>query len=106
MRRVMVRYKVKPERVEEHEALIRAVFDELARTAPAGLRYGTFKQPDGLNFVHFALVAAEPNPLNALAAFQAFTARVTERCDEPPVTVVLTELGSYGFDGGAGSSKT
>lgn len=97
MRRVLVRYKVKPERVEEHEALIRAVFDELARTAPPGIRYGAYKQPDGLSFVHFAQVAAEPNPLNALSAFQAFTARVSERCDEPPVTVVLTEIGSYGF---------
>ncbi|HEX2659624.1 MAG TPA: hypothetical protein VHU40_15175 [Polyangia bacterium] len=106
MRRVLVRYKVKPERVEEHEALIRAVFEELKRTAPSGLRYGTFKQPDGLSFVHFALVAAEPSPLTSLTAFQAFIAKVSERCDEPPVTVVLTEVGSYGFEGADGSSKT
>ena len=106
MRRVLVRYKVKPERVEEHEALIRAVFEELTSTAPAGIRYGAFKEPDGLRFVHVALVASDPGPLNGLAAFQAFTARVGERCEEPPVTVVLTEVGSYGFDVAAGSSKT
>ena len=51
-RRVLVRYKVKPERVEEHEALIRAVFDELAAAAPPGISYGAFKQPDGVSFVH------------------------------------------------------
>ena len=33
MRRVMVRYKVKPDRVAENEALVRAVYDELQRTA-------------------------------------------------------------------------
>lgn len=106
MRRVMVRYKVKPERVEEHEALIRAVYEELKQKAPPGIRYGTFKQPDGLSFVHFALVAVDPSPLNGLAAFQAFIAKVGERCDEPPVTVVLTEVGSYGFEASAGSSRT
>ena len=36
MRQVMVRYKVKPDRVAENEALVRAVYDELGRVAPAG----------------------------------------------------------------------
>ena len=31
MRHVMVRYRIKPDRVEENEALVRAVYDELAR---------------------------------------------------------------------------
>jgi hypothetical protein len=29
MRQVMVRYKVRPERVEENEELVRAVYDEI-----------------------------------------------------------------------------
>ena len=52
MRRVMVRYKVKPERAAENEALVRAVYDELQRTAPDGLRYATFALEDGVSFVH------------------------------------------------------
>ena len=32
MRQVMVRYKVKPDRVEENEQLVREVYDELARS--------------------------------------------------------------------------
>ena len=40
MRQVFVRYKVKRDRVEEHEALIRAVFQELTKSAPEGIRYG------------------------------------------------------------------
>ena len=54
MRQVMVRYKVKPDRVAENEALVRAVYDELRRTQPAGLRYATFRQYDGVSFVHVA----------------------------------------------------
>jgi hypothetical protein len=35
------------------------------------------------------------NPLTALAAFQEFTREIKERCEEPPVTVELHEVGSY-----------
>jgi len=97
MRRVIVRYKVKPDRVEEHEQLIRAVFEELAKTAPAGIRYGAFKEPDGLRFVHIAFVETAPNPLDALAAFKAFGERIKERCDELPTVVDLGAVGTYGF---------
>lgn len=97
MRRVIVRYKVKPDRVEEHEGLIRAVFDELAKTAPPGIRYGAFKQPDGVSFVHIAFVEAEKNPLDAIAAFKAFGEKLKERCDEAPAVVDLKAVGAYGF---------
>jgi hypothetical protein len=97
MRRVIVRYKVKKERVEEHEALIRAVFEELAQAAPPGIRYGAFKQSDGVSFVHVAFIDAEKNPLDAIAAFKAFTARIGERCDEPPQAIDLATVGAYGF---------
>jgi len=97
MRQVLVRYRVRKERVEEHEALVRAVFRELAESAPEGIRYGAFKLPDGVSFVHVAFVAAPKNPLDDLAAFAAFTARIRERCDEPPQAVELTQVGAYGF---------
>jgi hypothetical protein len=96
-RKVIVQYKLKADRVEEHEALIRAVFDELARTAPDGIRYAAFKQADGVSYVHVAFVAAKDNPLNAIAAFKAFTARIGERCVEPPKTLEMTELAAYRF---------
>ena len=93
----MVRYRVKPDRVAEHEALIGEVFAELARAAPPGLRYGAFRQPDGVSFVHVAVIEGEKNPLEDLAAFRAFTAAIKDRCDEPPVAVALTTLGAYGL---------
>lgn len=97
MRRVMVSYKVKAARVDEHEALVRAVFEELAKNGPQGIRYAAFKQDDGVSFVHVAFVSAKSNPLDAVAAFKAFTAKIGERCDEPPRTVTLTEIGAYSF---------
>jgi len=97
MRRVIVRYRVKKDRVEEHEALIRAVFAELSKTAPAGIRYGAFKQPDGVSFAHVAFVEAAKNPLDSIAAFSAFTEKLKERCDEPPSVTDLAEVGAYGL---------
>ena len=54
MRRVMVRYRVKPDQVAENEQLVRDVYEELARVRPDGFRYGTFKLEDGVSFVHVA----------------------------------------------------
>jgi hypothetical protein len=96
-RKVVVQYKVKADRVEEHEALIRDVFSELARSAPEGIRYGAFKRADGLSFVHIAFVSAEKNPLDSLPAFQRFAERIKERCEVPPEVADLTEVVSFGF---------
>ena len=65
MGKVVVRYKVKPERVEENERLIGAVYAELAESAPEGLRYATFRLDDGVSFVHIASIdtADGSNPL-------------------------------------------
>ena len=73
MRQVMVRYKVKPERVAENEALVRAVYEELGRAEPDGIRYATFRLEDGVSFVHLALQTDDgPSPLTELEAFQRF----------------------------------
>ena len=95
MRQVMVRYKVKPDRVEENEALVRAVYDELAATGPAALRYATYRFDDGVSFVHIATVEGEHNPLAEVEAFARFQADVRDRCEEPPVVTELHEVGSY-----------
>ena len=67
MRRVLARYRVKPE-------LVRDAYAELARTEPDGLRYATFKVDDGVTFVHLA-VHADDNPLTRTEAFQRSEAR-------------------------------
>jgi hypothetical protein len=97
MKRVMVRYKVKPERVPENEALVRAVYEELHRVAPEDLRYATFRLADGVGFVHVSSTETEDgrNPLTEIEAFARFQEAIGERCDEPPVVTELTEIGSY-----------
>jgi hypothetical protein len=92
----MVRYKVKPDQVGANEALVRAVYEELAERAPDGFRYGTFRLDDGVSFVHLA-EHGEGNPLPELEAFRRFQDGIADRCDEPPVVVELEEIGSYRF---------
>ncbi len=93
----MVRYTVKLDQVEDNERRVRAVFAELDREKPAGLRYATFKLGDGVSFVHVASIetADGANPLLALEAFKQFVGTIKERCVEPPVTSELEEVGSY-----------
>ena len=97
MTRVMVRYKVKPEQVARNEELVRAVYAELQHDEPAGLRYATFKLPDGVTFVHLADHDGSGSPLTELTAFKAFQAELRERCDEPPVLSELSEVGSFAW---------
>jgi len=96
---VMVRYKVKPEQAARNEELVRRVYDELRRTVPAGLRYATFVLEDGVSFIHIASIETKDghNPLTEVAAFRAFQEDVGDRCDEPPASVGLREVGSYRF---------
>lgn len=96
MRVVMVRYTVKPDRVAENEELVRAVYEELAGSAPEGFRYATFKLEDGRSFMHLAAVAEETdNPLPGVSAFQEFQREIGDRCESPPVVSTLGEVGSY-----------
>ena len=99
MRRVMVRYQVKPDRIEENEQLVREVYEELGQRRPEGFRYGTFKLEDGVTFVHLAVQDTDHNPLSEVEAFKRFQADIRDRCDVPPVVATLEEVGSYRFDG-------
>jgi quinol monooxygenase YgiN len=92
----MVRYKTLPERADENERLIRAVFEELRARSPGGLRYATFRLEDGVSFVHIAThAAAGENPLTSLPSFKAFQQGIKERCVELPVLTELRPVGVY-----------
>jgi hypothetical protein len=99
VKRVMVQYKVKADRVAENERYIAGVFEQLRRERPSELRYASFKLDDGVTFIHIVSMetADEGNPLGELSAFKAFTAQIKDRCDEPPVALNLREVGSYRF---------
>jgi hypothetical protein len=99
MSKVMVRYEVKPESAKENERLVRAVYEELARSAPADFHYATFCLEDGVSYVHIASSerADGPSPLREVKAFAEFQKDVRARCAQPPVTSELREVGSYRF---------
>ena len=101
MRRVMVRYKVKPDHAAANEQLVRDVYEELGRLQPEGFHYGTFKLDDGVTFVHLATQDDDRNPLAEVAAFRRFQENLRERCDESPVLTELEEVGSFRFSGAA-----
>lgn len=96
-KRILVRYKVKSDRAAENEAFIAKVFEQLQGDKPGGLRYASFKLADGVSFVHIASIetADGSNPLTALDAFKAFTAQIRDRCEEPPVSSEMSEIGNY-----------
>src|SRR5580693_407829 len=96
-RQVIVTYRLKQDRVAEHEGLIRAVFAELAEKSPPGLRYSAFRKTDGVTYFHVAIVPAEKNPLDTVAAFKAFGEKIKERCEEPPVVTDVATIGSFAF---------
>lgn len=97
MKRMAVRYKIKPEQAAKNEELVRAVYEELHKAQPAGLRYATFKLDDGVTFLH--LVSYEEpdvrNALTGLKSFKQFLENIDDRYDEPAVTSELNEIGSY-----------
>ncbi len=95
---IVVRYKPKTDRADENQALVEAVFAELAETDPGGVRYATFRLGDG-TFVHIADVEADPNPLTQIEAFGRFQADIGDRCEpgEGPDPQPAILIGSYGF---------
>jgi hypothetical protein len=96
MNRVIVRYRVEPDRVEENLELVRAVYAELKETQPDGFRYSTFQLEDDVTFVHVAVVEGTENPLPTLEAFKRFQAGIADRCEEKPVALSANTVGSFG----------
>jgi hypothetical protein len=94
MRRVLIRYRLKPEHVERNEELVRAVYEEVHRAAPSGFRYVTFKLEDGVSFMHISESEGEDSPLAGLASAKEFQQEIADRCEEQPVFAELTEIGS------------
>ena len=97
MKRVMIRYTVKPEAAQDNAELVRAVYEELEREGTPTLRYATFVLDDGVTFVHVAEDDAPDgaSTLAGVAAFQRFREGLRERCAVPPVTAELSTIGAY-----------
>jgi hypothetical protein len=97
MKTTVVRYQVKPERADENQKLIEAVFAELDEREPDGFTYKVFRLDDGVSFLHVVIEhdVDDPESLQAVPAFQAFAADIADRCDIPPVATSATIVGGY-----------
>ncbi|MBL8718317.1 MAG: hypothetical protein JNL79_20215 [Myxococcales bacterium] len=94
MKTVLVRYKTTAAHADANAALVGEVFAELHRSTPAGLRYASYRFPDGVTFLHVA-THADPNPLTSLPQFRAFQEKLRGACDEPPVVTEVSTVGAY-----------
>jgi hypothetical protein len=95
MATIVVRYQAKPERADENQRLIEAVFAELDESEPEGFTYKVFRLDDGVSFIHVMIEhdIDEPESLQAVPAFQAFVADIADRCDVRPVAMAATIVG-------------
>lgn len=93
--KMMICYRIRPDQLEEHLALVDAVFEEMAAVAPPLLRYSAHRLGDGVTFVDLVEGDELPAPLPELDAFQRYRVGLDERCDEPPVMTELIEFASY-----------
>ena len=101
MQRVtLVRYRTKPERTAENEALSRAVFKELRAAAPGRVAYALFRSGD--EFVHLFVNAREADSevLTGLASFKAFSEDGEARRATSPeiVRLDLDLVEAYGLE--------
>jgi hypothetical protein len=97
MKATVVRYQTKPDRADENQGLIEAVFAELSDQRPNGFSYRVFRLEDGVSFVHVVIEedVEHPDSLQDVAAFQAFTKDIADRCAVPPLAMGATVVGAY-----------
>jgi hypothetical protein len=97
MKATVVRYQAKPDRADENQKLVEALFHELDERQPEGFTYKVFRLEDGVSFVHFVVEHDVPDSdsLAEVPAFQDFVKDVADRCDVPPLAMGATVVGSY-----------
>jgi hypothetical protein len=95
----IVQYRARPERADENQLLVEAVFRELHARAPGGLRYASFRLADGVSFVHVAETERSDgaNPLTETPAFGEFLRDLGERLEDGPHPSAAQLVGEYGF---------
>ncbi|AEB44023.1 hypothetical protein [Micromonospora maris] len=87
---------VRPERLDEHLALLDQVYRELAHTRPPGLRYLSLRLADGHRFIDVVIGPRLPAPLPLLPAFVRYRTGFDERCEDFEMSEVSVS-GSYGM---------
>jgi hypothetical protein len=97
MKAIVVRYQTKPERADENQELIEAVFADLEQRSARGFTYQVFRLDDGVSFVHAVIEhdVADADSLQDVPAFQTFVRDIADRCDVAPVATAATVVGRH-----------
>ena len=90
----LIRYRTRPEMIQQNQHLIENVFQALHAKAPEGIRYMVLKLADG-TFLHFVEADEDSSPLTDLEAFRAFQLGIKDRCVEVPQASEATIVGNY-----------
>jgi hypothetical protein len=77
------------------QKLDKAVFEELARRAPSGFRYGAMRLGDEAGFMHILETIEGSNPLLGIQAFNEFQSSIGERLETGAEAVHATLIGAY-----------
>lgn len=93
---LMVTAKVKPESVDEIEAMGRKLFAAIEREQPQGLRYATCRLPDGVTYLNFLeLEDGVDYPIPKMPEGKEFQEKLKSWLAETPASESLTVIGSY-----------
>ena len=97
MTTTVVRYEAKPDRADENQQLIEAVFVQHEEREPEGFTYKVFRLEDGVSFIHVAIEhdVDDRDSLQDVPAFQAFVADIADRCAVAPVVTGATVVGGF-----------
>jgi hypothetical protein len=93
MKSSVISYRTRPDKADENQRLVEAVFAELAAKKPAGFSYNSFRLSDGVSFVH--VVSGDGAGLGELAAFQQFQQGLADRLESGPDREEGTRVGGY-----------
>ena len=94
----VVQYQTKPDRADENQRLVEAVFADLNERQPDGFTYKVFRLDDGVSFIHVVIEhddVENPDSLQDIHAFRAFLDHIADRCDVAPVAIGATVVGGY-----------
>jgi len=93
---MMVRAKIKVDSIDEIEAAGRKLFSAIDRERLQGIRYASFRLPDGVTYLNFLqLEDGIQNPLPALPEGKEFGEKLKSWLAEPVSSEPLAIIGSY-----------
>ena len=97
MKAVYVKYQVDPSFADTNSQNIRQVMSDLREAGSNGVRYQSFRQSDGVTFVHFGMYRdqAALETFTSRPSFQAFQKALRESQPvQPPAAEWLDLVGS------------